>query len=182
MTHVVRAWRTSRTIRLFVLIALLGTATQLVLSRERGAVQDGTRQTKVIGSERLVSIEPLPGMDGKMCPLPATAAESLVAAASAPESLMAALQQQSRPAGAAAGDRRPVETDRAPLRTIRDPNPMFSAIAVEPESNMLVVTDENLFQVLEYDRRDNTPSTARITEPKRVIGGTLTQTEMMCEH
>ncbi|MBI2816984.1 MAG: hypothetical protein HYX72_08595 [Acidobacteria bacterium] len=70
--------------------------------------------------------------------------------------------------------------DRLPVRTIHDPNPLFSAVAVEPKSNMLVVTDENLFQILEYDRRDNTPPRVRMTEPKRVIGGPLTKAEMMC--
>ena len=45
---------------------------------------------------------------------------------------------------------------------------------------MLVVTDENLFQVLEYDRRENTPPRARLTEPKRVISGPNTRAEMLC--
>jgi 6-phosphogluconolactonase (cycloisomerase 2 family) len=45
---------------------------------------------------------------------------------------------------------------------------------------MLVVTDQNLFQILEYDSRANTPPTARFTEPKRIISGTNTHAEMMC--
>ena len=77
-------------------------------------------------------------------------------------------------------DARPITLERAPLRTIKDPYPSFSAVAVNAEENMLVVTDENLFQVLEYDRRDNTPAQARLTEPKRVISGTNTHAEMMC--
>ena len=39
-----------------------------------------------------------------------------------------------------------------------------------------VVTDENLFNVLVYNRLDNTPPTA-ITEPKRAIGGLKTKIE-----
>ncbi len=58
MAHVVRIWRTSRIIRFFVLVVLFGTATQLLLSRE-------SPQTKVIGSERLVSIDPLPTQAAK---------------------------------------------------------------------------------------------------------------------
>ena len=54
-------------------------------------------------------------------------------------------------------DRTPVVIERPPLRFIRDPNPAFSAVAVNSESNMLVVTDENLFQILEYDSREDTP-------------------------
>ena len=77
-------------------------------------------------------------------------------------------------------DRTPVVLDRPPLRFIKDPNPAFSAVAVNSDHNMLVVADENLFQILEYDRRDNTPPQARFTEPKRVISGTATRAEMMC--
>ncbi len=77
-------------------------------------------------------------------------------------------------------DRTPVVIERPPLRFIRDPNPAFSAVAVNSEHNMLVVTDENLFQILEYDSRENTPPQARFSEPRRVISGTTTKAEMMC--
>src|SRR6267142_1708460 len=81
---------------------------------------------------------------------------------------------------AADTDRKPIVLDRAPLRVIKDPYPSISSVAVNPEDNMLVVTDENLYQVLEYDRRDNTPPQAKLTEPKRVISGPNTHAEMMC--
>ena len=42
-----------------------------------------------------------------------------------------------------------VVIERPPLRFIKDPNPAFSAVAVDSDSNMLVVADENLFQILE---------------------------------
>ncbi len=77
-------------------------------------------------------------------------------------------------------DRTPVVIERPPVRFIKDPNPAFSAVAVDSESNMLVVADENLFQILEYDTRDNTPPEARFTEPRRVISGTNTKAEMIC--
>jgi 6-phosphogluconolactonase (cycloisomerase 2 family) len=77
-------------------------------------------------------------------------------------------------------ERTPVVIDRAPLRFIKDPNPAFSAVAVDSDTNMLVVADENLFRIMEYDRRDNTPPQARLTEPKRVISGTNTLAEMIC--
>ena len=73
-----------------------------------------------------------------------------------------------------------VVIERPPLRFIKDPNPAFSAVAVDSDSNMLVVADENLFQILEYDRRDSTPARASLTEPKRVISGTNTKAEMIC--
>jgi 6-phosphogluconolactonase (cycloisomerase 2 family) len=81
---------------------------------------------------------------------------------------------------AQARPRNTVVIERAPLRFIKDPYPSFSSVAVNSDANMLVVTDENLFQILEYDRRDNTPATARFTEPKRVISGPSTYAEMMC--
>ena len=77
-------------------------------------------------------------------------------------------------------DARTITIDRSPQRVIKDPYPSFSAVAINADENMLVVTDENLFQILEYDRRDNTPPQARLTEPKRVISGTNTHAEMMC--
>ena len=77
-------------------------------------------------------------------------------------------------------DRKPITIDRAPQRVIKDQYPSFSAVAINAEENMLVVTDENLFQILEYDRRENTPPQARLTEPKRIISGPNTRAEMMC--
>jgi DNA-binding beta-propeller fold protein YncE len=87
---------------------------------------------------------------------------------------------EARPAGAADSDRKPIVLDRAPARVIKDPYPSLSAVAVNPEDNMLVVTDENLYQIMEYDRRDNTPPQAKLTEPKRIISGPNTHAEMMC--
>ena len=78
------------------------------------------------------------------------------------------------------GNRETVVIERAPLRFIKDPYPSLSAVAVNPENNMMVVTDENLFQILEYDSRANTPASALFTEPRRVISGPDTFAEMMC--
>lgn len=125
------------------------------------------------GSPQLVSIEPLPMMDGEMCQwVPASTSTNLATT----------LQQSSAGRGAEPPKdaRVAVDVDRPPARVIKDAYPTFSAIAVEPESNMLVVTDENLFQILEYDRRDNTPPQAKMSEPKRIIAGTRTKAEMMC--
>jgi DNA-binding beta-propeller fold protein YncE len=77
-------------------------------------------------------------------------------------------------------ERKPITIERAPRRVIKDQYPSFSAVAINAEENMLVVTDENLFQILEYDRRANTPPQARLTEPKRIISGPNTRAEMIC--
>src|ERR1051325_4975349 len=101
MRRVLRAWCNARAIRLFVPLVLVGAATQLVLSQGSRVITTTNRPTKVIGTERLVSIEPLPEMGTEMCPPPTATntPQTLLAAATAPESLMAALQQ-SRAAGA----------------------------------------------------------------------------------
>src|ERR1035437_3538305 len=41
--------------------------------------------------------------------------------------------------------------NRKPLRTIRDPNAAYSAVAVDTSHNEVVLTDENLFNVFVYD-------------------------------
>ena len=79
-----------------------------------------------------------------------------------------------------AADRETIVLERAPLRFIKDPNPSFAAVAVNSDHDMLVVADENLFQILEYSTKENTPPTARFSEPRRVISGTATRAEMVC--
>ncbi len=70
--------------------------------------------------------------------------------------------------------------NRPPVRYLKDPYAAFSSIAVNAENDMVIMTDENLFRIVEYSRRDNTPPGAALTEPRRVIGGDQTRTEMMC--
>ncbi len=65
---------------------------------------------------------------------------------------------------------------KKPVRMIRDRYPAFSSIAVDSNNNEVVLTDENLFNVLVYNRLDNTAA-AKITEPKRSIGGLKTKIE-----
>ena len=60
MAQLSRVRRTSRTIRFFVLVALLGTVTQSALSPNR-------MQTRLFGASRLVSVEPLPEAAGELC-------------------------------------------------------------------------------------------------------------------
>lgn len=73
----------------------------------------------------------------------------------------------------AAGPNRP----GAPARTIRDAYPAFASVAVDMERNEVVMTDENLFQVLVYDRTENTAAGAAASAPKRVIVGENTNIE-----
>jgi DNA-binding beta-propeller fold protein YncE len=202
MTHVDRAWRASRMIRLLVLIILVGTATQAVLSRENKAAQTGTRQTTVIGRERLVSVEPLPQMDGQMCVYPADASPELIASLER-ENLLSMIQQQgaaspamaslvrqqsgSATARTASGaPPRPSDAVRAavakrqPVSTVRDPRNAFAGLAIDPIRNEVIIAEENNFSILVYDRMENTPPRAALSEPKRVIQGERTYLEYAC--
>ena len=127
------------------------------------------------GQSRLVSIQPLamdsassPQAEGEFCEwVPASASESLAA------SLF-----QEPGARQASGSGNPAT--RAPLRVIHDPYPSYSSVAVDLANNEVIMTDENLFQVLVYDRLANTPPTASMTEPKRFIRGEQTKIEFQC--
>jgi hypothetical protein len=70
--------------------------------------------------------------------------------------------------------------NRPPVRYLKDPYASFSSISVNAENDMVIMTDENLFRIVEYSRRDNTPRGAPLSEPRRAIGGDQTRTEMMC--
>ena len=162
-----RSSRSNKMAGVLATISLVAVVATWLLVSGAGSRADlgagATAHLRPTGEAQLVSVDPLPQMDGQMCEWEQ---------ASATTSLSAAL--------AAADTDAPKDLDRKPVRSIRDPNPSFSAIAVEPKTNMLVVTDENLFRVLEYNRQDNTPKSAKLTEPKRIIGGTMTKAEMMC--
>jgi DNA-binding beta-propeller fold protein YncE len=181
MSHVSRAWRSSRTLRLLVLFVLLVAATQALLSRERAPVQGGTRQTKIIGSERLVSVEPLSQNDGQLC-LSDDALNPLLMATLLP-------QQQPRSAAPAAAPGPPprpsnaVKADvakRQPINTIRDPRNAFAGLFVDSARNEVVIAEENNFSLLVYDRMENTPPRAALSEPKRTIQGENTFLEYAC--
>lgn len=190
MAHVVQAWRTSRTIRFFVLVALFGIVTQLLLSQENRRVQNGTRQTKLIGSDRLVSVEPLPEM-GEICINPQDANRELIASLEPRKpvsSLMASVPQQ-KPGGTDAVTSAPPRPSdavrqavarRPAAATIKDPRNTLAGIALDQTRNEVVFAEENNFSVLIYDRLTNTPPTAALSEPKRVIQGDNTFLEYAC--
>ncbi len=155
-----------------------------------------------IGPDRIVAFEPLP--DSDLCTMPGQETSSLPAAIHAMESLpkphegnlvcaaptpafLAATRFAAAQERQAAGTGTPYQArtrsgtiNRKPVRYLKDPYAAFSAVAVNPDNDMVMVTDENLFRVLEYSRKDSTPPSAQFTEPRRVIGGTNTKAEMMC--
>jgi len=144
------------------ILAVVSMLTALVLS---------SGIARLSGSQRLISIQPLPSMDGEQCQWePASAAGSLVGRlqqAPGDTAATAAPGAEPRPAEAARADLR----QRRPLRAIEDKYPGYAGIAVDPVRNEVVMTDENDFSVLVYDRTENTPPTAAMSEPKRIIKG-----------
>jgi DNA-binding beta-propeller fold protein YncE len=197
MAHVARGWRASRTVRFLVLTAVLGAGGV-------GAIQKGaTRQTKVIGSNRLVSVEPLTEVGGQIC-VPESVGSNPELIASLQEEnfhsgrrptaspLMASLRQQQPSGSAAAGaaaasiPQRPSDAVRSnvatrkPVSTIRDPRNAFAGLAIDPVRNEVVIAEENNFSLLVYDRMENTPPKAALSEPKRMIQGENTFLEYAC--
>jgi len=124
------------------------------------------------GSAQLISLERLPEMEGEMCEwMPASASTSL----------LTSLWQGQRAGGAGSEEaQRAAVRTRKPLRMVRDPYSAYSSVAIDIANNEVILTDENLFQVLVYDRMANTPPTARMTEPKRILGGEQTKIEFQC--
>ena len=133
------------------------------------------------GQPQLISVQPLVPMDGSMCEW---------VQASFVLSAWNVLQRSGEATSASAQSGSPLRPpsaqqsavqERQPLRVIRDPYPAFSSVAVDPVRDEVIFTDENLFQLLVYDRTANTPPEAMITEPKRVIGGLNTKIEFNCD-
>ena len=89
-------------------------------------------------------------------------------------------ESQAQAPTVAASQLRNVSLNRPPVRVIKDRYPTYSAVALDLQNNEIVLQDENLFQIMAYDRLSNTPPRATMTEPKRVIGGLNTKVEFNC--
>ena len=128
--------------------------------------RDLSATTRIIGSDHIVSTVPLvdAALTGEMCPMPDTAAASY----------------QARGGGARGGASQSAFSYGAPTRTIRDRYPSFSSIAVDLARDQIVVTDENLFQVLFYSRTENNGPN-QVAKAKRIIGAPWDQSLMKHE-
>ena len=111
---------------------------------------------------------------------PVTAALALRAGAtSGPATLEVVGAQEQTPSEPTAVQKAAVAA-RRPIRTIHDQYPQFSAVAVDNQTDEVILQDENLFQVMVFDRTTNTPPTATMSEPKRFIRGPATYLELNC--
>ena len=140
-----------------------------------GFPQGGIVRGEPAGGPRLISIEPLPNPAGAMCEW-APASAHLTRVAAFPQGQGSSVGAEAVPDEAS----RLAASERKHLRMIRDPNPAYSSVAVDPARNEVVFTDENLHGLLVYDRLANTPPTAAFTEPKRSIGGSKTKVGFEC--
>lgn len=93
--------------------------------------------------------------------------------------LVTALQAQIRgntPSSATSSSvERPARVERAPVRMLKSPYAAYSAVAVDPTRDEIVLQDENQFNIMIYNRLTNTPPAAAKSEPKRIIGGRNTK-------
>ncbi len=125
------------------------------------------------GSGRLVSVQHFP--DAELCtwdtPLEPQFDTRLTALLQR-ENQIAAMQQQIPGPGPRAGS---TERVLEPVRTIRDLEPTYSAIGLDLRNDEIILQDNNLWSYRVFNRLDNTPSTARFTEPKRQVQGDQTQ-------
>ena len=92
--------------------------------------------------------------------------------------------RQERPPGIApatsGGSRNTISLERPPTRVIHDPHSSFSAVAVDVTRDEIILEDENLGRINIYNRLDNTPPQAAMTEPKRIIGGSRAKINLNC--
>jgi DNA-binding beta-propeller fold protein YncE len=163
---------------LSVLVLLLGIASLVLL---RGG-KDQAARTIPIGQERIVSWEQLPEMNGEMCQwMPASASP----VSPAFMTFAAAMQQapgSTRPAVPPHPSEQVREAirNREPIYDVGDAHFGFAGIAVDPVRDEVILAEENVSNLVIYDRLTNTPPTATMSEPKRVIGGDEAFLEYAC--
>ncbi|HYR44880.1 MAG TPA: hypothetical protein VER98_17745, partial [Terriglobia bacterium] len=78
---------------------------------------------------------------------------------------------------ASPGDGETSVITRPPVRTIRDADPIYSAVAVDTQFDEVVLMDNNNWALSVFNRLDNTPHGVPSTAPKRVIQGPETDVQ-----
>jgi DNA-binding beta-propeller fold protein YncE len=154
-------------------LAILTTAALALLFRSGAG---GVGRGVAIGHDRIVFWEQLPELNGPLC-------EYL------PASVMLAPQGSAAPLGTTSRTTPPPHppqdvrgrvASRGPIYRVEDPHYGFAGITVDPTRNEVVIAEENVSSLVVYDRLTNTPATAAMSEPKRVIGGPSTFLEYAC--
>jgi hypothetical protein len=135
------------------------------------------------GSSRLVSVRHFAPQDspGQVCAWddPSTSNPNAAVAGSAPAANLLAELQPARGLSflmAAQQRARPLEaqneiTRTLDFRTLADTYPTYTSIGVNFETDEVILQDNNLWSTRVFNRLDNTPPAAAMTQPKRVIQG-----------
>jgi DNA-binding beta-propeller fold protein YncE len=164
---------------LLIVLALFAGLVAAVVSAGDLAGRERNRQTRNLGEDRLVSFQKTVEMEGPMCELvPASAGQEMIAALQQSARSGAGAQEETteRPSDAM----REAAAKRQPVRVMKDRYAAYSTVAVDPIRNEVVMADENLFSVLAYNRTENTPRSATMSEPKRIISGLKAEIEFSC--
>jgi 6-phosphogluconolactonase (cycloisomerase 2 family) len=177
--------RADRVILAAALIAIGLCTAGVVASAAISASQD---------TSRLVSVQKLPDNFNDACAGDESAAEPPANADSPEErTLFAALQSDPSSVLMAVAQRQRENTfphaeqeereaaearahgARTPVRTIRDTAPAYSAVAIDNNSNEVILQDNNLWEYQVFDRLSPTPAGPNdITPPKRTVRGDKT--------
>jgi DNA-binding beta-propeller fold protein YncE len=168
---------------LFAVLITLSVAAGWILKTGQPENLQVARLTQQFGRERMTSFKSLPEMTGPMCefaPVSETSgitSETLLRASllqGAPQARDG--QAPPRPTQAA----RDIVQKRAPQTNIEDPHFGFAGITVDIARNEVIIAEENISSIVIYDRMENTPPNAKMSEPKRMIGGEETFIEYAC--
>lgn len=169
--------RRSRSMAALLAFVFLGAAAGALL-----LTQADVRPSQAIsfGSERLVGYEqmtdPMSEVNGPMCEFMPASASMLLAAAQAP----VPSAEGATPPALPTQDARARVKARGALYRVEDPHYGFAGIAVDPIRDEIIIAEENVSNIVVYDRTANTPPNAAMTEPKRVIGGPDASIEYAC--
>jgi DNA-binding beta-propeller fold protein YncE len=125
------------------------------------------------GDGVLVGVEPMEAPPGSACAWPTDVQVDELRAERTASSRVAQQGRRGRSAVAPGGEL--IGGD--PVRAVRDPNASFAAVAVDPARDEVIATDENLFQILAFDRTETTAPGAPRSTPKRTTAGEQTQIE-----
>ncbi len=139
-----------------------------------GAATD--RPSNFEDASRLVSVQQLPEKIDA-CALDESGGPDANVASPEEESLLSVLREDPSPVLIASPQSQPTgRRGRTPVRTIRDTAPTYSAVAVDVNSNEVVLQDNNLFEYQVFDRLSPTPTGPDdITPPKRTVRGDKTK-------
>ena len=147
-----------------------------------GSSRTAAAPAKQAAGPRLLSVEPLPKdyCDTETGSTLMAAMEQQRADRQVAAMLAALPEQRTALASSSADTAKATAAKRKPLREIVDQYAAYSALAVDPTHNEVVMVDENTFSVLNYDRLENTPPKASLSEPKRILKGLNTDLEFSC--